>query len=111
MRSAIIEATEAIAQDREAIHQLHEHQVWRLVHWRAAREQLTYRRFFEIADLVGVRVESQRVFDDVHGLALSLVASATSMASGSIMSTVSPIRAVISISCRRQPASMTASMW
>jgi (1->4)-alpha-D-glucan 1-alpha-D-glucosylmutase len=75
VRSAIIEATEAIAEDREAIHQLHEHQVWRLVHWRAAREQLTYRRFFEIADLVGVRVESQRVFDDVHGLALSLVAS------------------------------------
>jgi (1->4)-alpha-D-glucan 1-alpha-D-glucosylmutase len=75
VRSAIVEATEAIAQDREAIHALHEHQVWRLVHWRAAREQLTYRRFFEIADLVGVRVERQKVFEDVHGLALSLVAS------------------------------------
>jgi (1->4)-alpha-D-glucan 1-alpha-D-glucosylmutase len=75
VRTAIIEATEAIAADREAIHQLHESQVWRLVHWRAAREQLTYRRFFEIADLVGVRVERQSVFEEVHGLVLSLIAA------------------------------------
>ena len=75
VRSAITDAIAAIAADRDAIHALHEHQVWRLVHWRAAREQLTFRRFFEIADLVGVRVERQRVFDDVHGIVLALVAA------------------------------------
>ena len=60
--------------NRPALHALHEQQVWRLAHWRAARETLTYRRFFEIADLVGVRVERPRVFDDVHAHVLELVA-------------------------------------
>ena len=53
---------------------MHEAQVWRAAYWRAAREGLTYRRFFEIADLVGVRVERPRVFDDVHRFLLDLVA-------------------------------------
>jgi len=56
------------------MHELHEAQVWRLAHWRAARETLTYRRFFEIADLVGLRVERASVFDDVHARLLELVA-------------------------------------
>jgi len=63
------------AADLEAIHELHEAQVWRLAHWRAARETLTYRRFFEIADLVGLRVERASVFDDVHARLLELVAA------------------------------------
>jgi (1->4)-alpha-D-glucan 1-alpha-D-glucosylmutase len=55
-----------------ALHALHERQVWRLTHWRAAREMLTYRRFFEIADLVGVKVELPQVFDDVHARVIGL---------------------------------------
>ena len=62
-----------IVADSSLLHDLHEAQVWRASYWRAARERLTYRRFFEIADLVGVRVERQRVFDDVHALLLRLV--------------------------------------
>jgi (1->4)-alpha-D-glucan 1-alpha-D-glucosylmutase len=62
-----------VAADTTLLHDLHEAQVWRASYWRAARERLTYRRFFEIADLVGVRVERQRVFDDVHALLLRLV--------------------------------------
>ncbi|MFP4537041.1 MAG: malto-oligosyltrehalose synthase [Dichotomicrobium sp.] len=61
--------------DLDAIHELHEAQVWRLTHWRAARETLTYRRFFEIADLVGLRVERASVFDDVHARLLELVSA------------------------------------
>jgi (1->4)-alpha-D-glucan 1-alpha-D-glucosylmutase len=53
---------------------VHEAQPWRLAYWRLARESLTYRRFFEIADLVGVRIEQPQVFADVHRLALRLVA-------------------------------------
>ncbi len=53
-------------QDVGALHDLHEMQVWRLTHWRAARETLTYRRFFEIADLVGLKVERPRAFEELH---------------------------------------------
>jgi (1->4)-alpha-D-glucan 1-alpha-D-glucosylmutase len=61
--------------DKLAMHGLLEQQAWRLAHWRASRESLTYRRFFEISDLVGVRVEQTRVFDDVHRTILALVKS------------------------------------
>ena len=70
----IVAASAALHEDRAALHELHEAQVWRLAHWRMSRESLTYRRFFEISDLVGVRVENPRVFEDVHRCILSLVA-------------------------------------
>jgi (1->4)-alpha-D-glucan 1-alpha-D-glucosylmutase len=73
-RMQIIEAIAATLGDVTALHELHEAQVWRASYWRAAREGLTYRRFFEIADLVGVRVERPRVFDDVHALLRELAA-------------------------------------
>jgi (1->4)-alpha-D-glucan 1-alpha-D-glucosylmutase len=55
------------------LHKIHEQQIWRLAHWRTARENLTYRRFFEISELVGVRVELPNVFDDVHNKVLGLI--------------------------------------
>lgn len=67
---------EAVAQanaDTGLLHQVHEAQVWRLAYWRLAREALTYRRFFEITDLIGVRVEDSAIFADVHQLPLQLV--------------------------------------
>ncbi|HEX2256026.1 MAG TPA: malto-oligosyltrehalose synthase [Afifellaceae bacterium] len=67
------EAIAAIVADHDALHGLHEAQAWRLAYWRAARETLTYRRFFEISDLVGVRVERPAVFEDAHRLLLQLV--------------------------------------
>ena len=38
----------------------------------AARETLTYRRFFEVADLVGVRMEQPSVFEETHRLMVEL---------------------------------------
>ena len=73
-RALIDAAVAEMAGDQAALHALHEAQVWRAAYWRAAREGLTYRRFFEIADLAGVRVERPRVFDDVHRFLLDLVA-------------------------------------
>ena len=79
--------------DQAALHELHEAQIWRASYWRAAREDLTYRRFFEIADLVGVRVERPRVFDDVHSLLLrARRATVSSTASASTISTALPTR-------------------
>jgi (1->4)-alpha-D-glucan 1-alpha-D-glucosylmutase len=72
-RAELRQAVEQISGDWEAVHNLHERQVWQLAHWRLARENLTYRRFFEISDLVGVRVEQTNVFDDVHRVVLKLI--------------------------------------
>lgn len=66
-------ALQRLAQDHALIHRIHEIQNYRLAFWRLARDGLTNRRFFEIADLVGVRVEEPRVFDDVHALAFQMV--------------------------------------
>ncbi|MEO3385354.1 malto-oligosyltrehalose synthase [Mesorhizobium sp. CAU 1741] len=64
-----------LSRDLGFIDRLHEAQSWRLTYWKDARRDLSYRRFFEVTGLVGVRVEEDEVFDDVHRLALSLVRS------------------------------------
>lgn len=61
--------------DAAKIAELHEQQPWRLMSWRDAASDLSYRRFFEITGLVGMRVEDDQVFDDTHKLILELVHS------------------------------------
>ena len=70
--AAALDAALASA-DHERIHAVHEAQPWRLAWWRAARDMLTHRRFFEITELVGVRVEDEAVFDDVHATLFELM--------------------------------------
>lgn len=48
-------------------------QHYRLAHWRAANDELDYRRFFNIESLAGVRVEDPAVFEMTHRLILQLV--------------------------------------
>lgn len=48
-------------------------QNYRLAYWRTAREELDYRRFFNIETLVGLRVEDDRVFADTHETIARLV--------------------------------------
>jgi (1->4)-alpha-D-glucan 1-alpha-D-glucosylmutase len=72
---AIEQSLADLTRDLSTLHELHEMQVWRLIHWRAARETLTYRRFFEIADLVGLKVERPRAFDELHARLGELVSS------------------------------------
>ncbi|HEX2146691.1 MAG TPA: malto-oligosyltrehalose synthase [Pseudorhizobium sp.] len=55
------------------IAELHEQQPWRLMSWRDAPRELSYRRFFEITGLVGLRVEDPDVFDAAHRTVLELV--------------------------------------
>lgn len=61
--------------DKTAIAELHERQPWRLICWRNAPFELSYRRFFEITGLVGMRVEDKTVFTDTHRLIMELVHS------------------------------------
>lgn len=48
-------------------------QGYRLAHWKVAYEEINYRRFFDINDLVGLRVEDDRVFRTRHEPILKLV--------------------------------------
>ena len=47
-------------------------QAYRLAFWKMAAEEINYRRFFDINELVGLRVEDPRVFDARHGLIAGL---------------------------------------
>jgi (1->4)-alpha-D-glucan 1-alpha-D-glucosylmutase len=66
-------ALERLSQDRDLIHRIHEAQPYRLAYWRLARDGLTNRRFFEISDLVGIRVEEPNVFGDVHRFLFEMI--------------------------------------
>lgn len=55
-----------------ALHQLLERQYYRLAWWRCAADGINWRRFFEVADLAGVRVEQDDVFEATHALIFRL---------------------------------------
>lgn len=57
---------------RGRLHTLLEQQNFRLAHWRAAADEINYRRFFDINDLAGFRVEVPAAFDESHALLLDL---------------------------------------
>ncbi|HTO09590.1 MAG TPA: malto-oligosyltrehalose synthase [Myxococcota bacterium] len=61
--------------DPELLHSLLERQNYRLAHWRTAARELSYRRFFDVADLVAVRVEDRTVFAETHAALLERVAA------------------------------------
>jgi len=58
--------------DPLALHRLLEQQHYRLAYWRVASDEINYRRFFEITDLAGVRVEDRTVFEATHALVCRL---------------------------------------
>ncbi len=71
------EDMEHISSNPARIAAIHAAQPWRLTDWKTAGRHLSYRRFFEIAGLVGLRVEDPQVFDDSHRLTLQLVRDGT----------------------------------
>jgi (1->4)-alpha-D-glucan 1-alpha-D-glucosylmutase len=56
------------------LHALLERQHYRLAWWRNAAEEINWRRFFEVSDLAGIRVEKDEVFEATHGCILRLYA-------------------------------------
>ena len=56
------------------LHRLLERQHYRLAHWRLALTEINYRRFFDINDLAGLRVEDPRTFRASHALVARLIA-------------------------------------
>ncbi|WP_312795246.1 malto-oligosyltrehalose synthase [Tianweitania sp.] len=69
------ETVDKLSSDRAFLEALHARQPHQLTFWKTARKHLSYRRFFEVTGLVGVRVEDPAIFDDVHRLILELVRS------------------------------------
>jgi len=55
------------------LHELLEAQAYRLAYWRVAGHEINYRRFFDINDLAGLRMERPAVFADTHQLLADLV--------------------------------------
>lgn len=57
----------------DSLHALLDQQAYRLAYWRTAAHEINYRRFFDINQLAGVRMEEPRVFDATHALILRLI--------------------------------------
>jgi (1->4)-alpha-D-glucan 1-alpha-D-glucosylmutase len=77
--AAIDAALRAIAGhpgDPESFRRLHlllEAQPYRVAFWRVATEEINYRRFFNINDLAGLRIELPELFEETHRLILGMV--------------------------------------
>lgn len=56
------------------LHAVLQRQHYRLADWRRAASDINWRRFFEVNELIGVRVEVDEVFEAVHALPLRLYA-------------------------------------
>lgn len=73
--AAMEDAARAVNEDRERLHALLERQHYRLAFWRVAASDINYRRFFDVSELAGMRVEEPALFDAMHAYVLSLVRS------------------------------------
>ncbi len=51
-----------------------ERQAYRLAYWRVASEEINYRRFFDVNDLAGIRMERDEVFEATHRMLMRLLA-------------------------------------
>lgn len=58
----------------DKLHQLLERQSYRLASWRTAADDINWRRFFDINELGGLRVERPAVFEATHGKIFQLIA-------------------------------------
>lgn len=59
-------------QGQATLHAVLERQHYRLAWWRCAADGINWRRFFEVTDLAGVRVEQDDVFEATHALIFRL---------------------------------------
>jgi (1->4)-alpha-D-glucan 1-alpha-D-glucosylmutase len=72
---ASINGVEGYPHSFDRLHHLLDAQPYRLASWRTSAEEINYRRFFDINDLVGLRMENPAVFMATHGLIRSLIAT------------------------------------
>ncbi|HYP08052.1 MAG TPA: malto-oligosyltrehalose synthase [Bryobacteraceae bacterium] len=59
----------------DALDELIQQQMYRIAFWKVATERINYRRFFDVSDLIGMRVEQPEVFEAGHRLVFELAQS------------------------------------
>ncbi|MGA9701079.1 malto-oligosyltrehalose synthase [Pseudomonas sp.] len=57
----------------QRLHRLLEQQAYRLASWRTAADDINWRRFFDVNELGGLRVERTAVFEATHGKIFELI--------------------------------------
>jgi (1->4)-alpha-D-glucan 1-alpha-D-glucosylmutase len=72
-RGALDEVIARFNRDFDLLDRLLDAQFYRLAYWRIASETINYRRFFDVTDLVGVRVENPEVFELHNRLVFELI--------------------------------------
>jgi (1->4)-alpha-D-glucan 1-alpha-D-glucosylmutase len=70
---AAFNGTPGDAKSFEQLRALLQQQHFLLAHWRTGLQEINYRRFFDINELISLRVELPEVFEAAHTLVLSLV--------------------------------------
>ncbi|MGO8718180.1 MAG: malto-oligosyltrehalose synthase [Acidobacteriaceae bacterium] len=61
----------------DLLHELLEQQPYRLSYWRTAMQEINYRRFFDINDLIGLRMEYEPLFRAAHAKLIELAEKGT----------------------------------
>jgi (1->4)-alpha-D-glucan 1-alpha-D-glucosylmutase len=64
--AASLQGAQGDPQSFEPLHRLLEQQHYRLAYWRVASDEINYRRFFNINDLAGIRIENAELFAACH---------------------------------------------
>ena len=70
---ALFNGTKGKPESFDALDKLISEQLFRLSFWKVASEEINYRRFFTINELVSVRVEDQAVYSHTHQLIFRLI--------------------------------------
>jgi (1->4)-alpha-D-glucan 1-alpha-D-glucosylmutase len=68
-----VNGTVGDARSFDELHELIKAQAFRLAYWRVAADDINYRRFFDINDLAGLRMENPSVFEATHRFVMELV--------------------------------------
>ena len=72
LKAAVDEILLAIAESADDLDALLEQQAYRLAYWKIGYEEINYRRFFDINELVGLRIEEPEVFENRYQQTVNL---------------------------------------
>ena len=67
---SIDQAVAELNENLDALDDFLNQQNYRLAYWKTADQQLSYRRFFDVNTLIGLRIEREHVFEETHALIL-----------------------------------------
>jgi (1->4)-alpha-D-glucan 1-alpha-D-glucosylmutase len=70
---ALLNGTPGEAWSFDGLHGLLEAQAYRLAYWRVAADEINYRRFFDINELAGLRMDNRDAFEAAHRLVFELL--------------------------------------